>query len=117
MVPSSTITVAVNGEHLTCGGFSISKPVFLGNFEFITDYFGSVSLSPRRDNSGTAFLGSTHHGGSTPWQAMIRDSAKEFLTSSSGNGGFGLLSPRRHGTGASFAPASTTRWMENAPTV
>jgi hypothetical protein len=37
MVPSSLITVAIDGECLTCGGFSIGKTVCLGSFEFITD--------------------------------------------------------------------------------
>jgi hypothetical protein len=46
MVPSSTITVAADGECLTCGGFSLSEIVHLGNFEFIVNYFGGLSLSP-----------------------------------------------------------------------
>jgi hypothetical protein len=40
-----------------CGGFSLDEPVHLGNFEFVVDYFGGLSLSPRRGNSGTAFMG------------------------------------------------------------
>jgi hypothetical protein len=36
-----------DGEHLTCSGFSLGETVLLGNFEFITDYFGSMNLSPR----------------------------------------------------------------------
>jgi hypothetical protein len=46
MVPSSTITIAADGEHLTCGGFSLGETICLGNFEFITDYFNGLSLSP-----------------------------------------------------------------------
>jgi hypothetical protein len=38
MVPLSALTVAANGDHLTCGGFSLSETVRLGSFEFITDY-------------------------------------------------------------------------------
>jgi hypothetical protein len=48
MVPSSAIVVAIDGEHLTCGGFSLGETVHLGNFEFITDYFDGLRLSPRR---------------------------------------------------------------------
>jgi hypothetical protein len=33
---------------------------------------------------------------------------------STGEGGFGLPSPRRHVTGAPPAPVTTTPWMENA---
>jgi hypothetical protein len=46
MVASSTIIVAVDGEHLIRGGFSLGETVHLGNFEFISDYFGGLILSP-----------------------------------------------------------------------
>jgi hypothetical protein len=46
MVLSSVITVTADGERLTCGGFPLSETIFLGNFEFITDYFSGLSLSP-----------------------------------------------------------------------
>jgi hypothetical protein len=47
MVPSSTITIAIDGERLTCAGFSLSEPVCLRNFKFIADYFGDLSLPLR----------------------------------------------------------------------
>jgi hypothetical protein len=50
MVTSSTITFATNSEHQTCGGFSLDETIHLGRFEFITDYFSDLSLSPRRGN-------------------------------------------------------------------
>jgi hypothetical protein len=65
MVPSSTIAVATDSEHLTCGGFSLGKIVHLGKFKFIADYFGGLSLFPRRSNKGTTFMGATHSGAST----------------------------------------------------
>jgi hypothetical protein len=37
MVPLSVITIAADGEHLTCGDFSLSETIHLGSFEFITD--------------------------------------------------------------------------------
>jgi hypothetical protein len=40
-------------------------------------------------------MGSTHSGASTPQWATIEDSAKEYLTTSSGEGGADHLSPRR----------------------
>jgi hypothetical protein len=63
MVPSSVISIT--GERLTCDGFSLGETVRLGNFEFIVDYFSGLSLSPRRGNTGTAFMGTTHSGAST----------------------------------------------------
>jgi hypothetical protein len=66
MVPSSSKAITADGECLACGGFSLSEPVFLENFEFVTDYFGGLSLSPRRSNKGTVFVGSTCSGASTP---------------------------------------------------
>jgi hypothetical protein len=102
MVPSSVIIVATDSECLMCGGFSLSETIRLGNFKFITDYFGGVSLSPRRGGAGAAFMGSTHSQTSTPRRAMIED------------GSFSLPSPRRRGTGSSLAPVTTTPWMENS---
>jgi hypothetical protein len=63
--PSSSILIAYDEEHLACGGFSLSETVRLGNFEFIINYFGSQSLSPRRGDVGATFVGSIHSGAST----------------------------------------------------
>jgi hypothetical protein len=65
MVLSSAITIATDGEHLTCGGFSLSETVHLENFEFITDYFDGLSLSCGRGNASPAFMSPTHSGAST----------------------------------------------------
>jgi hypothetical protein len=115
MVPSSVLVISIDGERLTCGGFSLGETVRLESFEFITDYFSGLSLSSRRSDSGTTFIGSTHSGIPSPQQAMIEDSAEEFHTTSSREGGSGLPSPRRHDMGASPAPVVTTSWMENTP--
>jgi hypothetical protein len=115
MVSSSAITITADNECLMCGGFSLGATVRLKNFEFITDYFDGLSLSTRRGDEGVALMGSIHSRASTPWRAMIEDSAEDFLTASSGDGSFSLSSPRRHDTEASLTPATTTSWMENAP--
>jgi hypothetical protein len=111
MVPSSAI---VDGEHLTCGEFSVGKTVHLGNFKFIAEYFGSLSLSPMRGDEGAAFRGSTHSKASTPRQAMIEDSTEVFITKWGKEGSFVPPSPKRCDMGTSLAPATTTSWMENA---
>jgi hypothetical protein len=71
MVPSSALVVAADDEHLSCGGFSLGETIFFGSLEFITDYFGGWSLSPR----GTAQAPSSwapptagHHSRSGPWR-------------------------------------------------
>jgi hypothetical protein len=114
MVPSFAITVAANGEHLMCSGFSLSEAVRLWNFVFIADYFGSLSLCPKRGDAGTAFMGSTHSRAPTSRWAMIEDSAKEFLMASSREGSFSLPSPRRRGMGALLTPVTIAPRMENA---
>jgi hypothetical protein len=86
MVPSYALTVISDSERLTCSGFSLDETIRLGSFEFIADYFGGLSLSPRRGNSGAAFMGSMRSGTPSPRWAMIGDSAEEFLTVSSGEG-------------------------------
>jgi hypothetical protein len=115
MVPSSSITITAHDESLACSGFSLGELDRLGNFEFIADYFGGLSLSPRRGNKGTIFMGLTRSGASTLQRAMIKDSTEEFLTTSSGEGSFSHPSPRQDSTGAPFAPTATTTWKENAP--
>jgi hypothetical protein len=82
MLPSPSIAVAADGERLMCGGFSLDEHIRLGNFEFIADYFGGLSLSPRRGDEGTAFVGSTHSGESTPQRATMDDTTEEFLMAS-----------------------------------
>jgi hypothetical protein len=71
MVPSSMLTVAADGERLMCGSFSLGENVHLGSFQFISDYFDGLSLSPRRGDSGAVFMGSTHRGTPSPWWAII----------------------------------------------
>jgi hypothetical protein len=80
MVPSSAITITTDGECLTCSGFSLGKPIRLGNFNFIADYFDGLSLSIGGGDSGTTFMGSTRRAASTLWQATTEDSAEVFLT-------------------------------------
>jgi hypothetical protein len=47
--------------------------------------------------------------------AAIEDSTEEWLTASSGEGSFGLPSPKRHSTGGPFAPIATTTRKKNSP--
>jgi hypothetical protein len=115
MAPSSSISIIADDEHLACGGFSLGKPIRLGNFEFIANYFGGLCLSPGWGNEGTVFEGSTHSGESTPQWATFKDSTEEFLTVSSGEGSFNHPSPRWRSMGARFALTATTSWKENAP--
>jgi hypothetical protein len=86
MVPSSMITIATDGEHLTYDGFSLSETIQLGNFKFIADYFGCLSLSTRRGDSAAVFMGSTCSGTPSPWWAIIEVFAGEFLMASSREG-------------------------------
>jgi hypothetical protein len=102
MVPSFAIVITANDECLTCGGFTLGETVRVRNFDFITDYFSGLSLSHRRGDTGTTFMGTTHSRASTPWQTMIEDFAEEFLMASSGEGSSGLPSPRRRSVGGSL---------------
>jgi hypothetical protein len=107
MVPSSTLAFSVDGECSTCGGISLGKTVRLGSFEFIVNYFSGRSQSPRRGNSCTTIMGSTHNGLPSPRRSMIEDYTEELDTASSGGGGSGLPSPKRLGAGAPPAPITT----------
>jgi hypothetical protein len=100
MVFSSALTFSADGERLTCNGFSLGETVHLGSFEFLADYFGGLSLFPRRSDSCTAFVGSTRSGPPSLRRAIKEDSTEEFLTASSGGGGSSLPSHRRLSAGA-----------------
>jgi hypothetical protein len=111
------LAFSAGDELLTCGGFSLGETVHLGRFEFITDYFSGLSLSPIRSDSGIAFVDSTHSGPLTPRRAMTEDFNEEFHTASSGGGGSGLPSPKRLGAGALPAPITTLLWQEDTPPI
>jgi hypothetical protein len=68
-----------------------------------------------RNDSGAAFMGSTHSGPPSPLQAKTEDSTEEFNTASSGVGVSGLPSSWRHITGVPSAPVTTTARLEDAP--
>jgi hypothetical protein len=74
MVPSFALTIATDGERLTCSGFSLGETIRLRSFEFVPDYVGGLSLSPRRSNIGAAFMVSTRSGSPSLRWAMIKDS-------------------------------------------
>jgi hypothetical protein len=57
MFPTSALTIAADSDRQTCSGLSLGETVHHGSFEFITGYFSGLSLSPRRGDSGTAFMG------------------------------------------------------------
>jgi hypothetical protein len=76
MVPSSAITITVDGECLSCDGFSLGKTIHFGSLEFTTD--------PRRDSSDAAIMGSTHSGPPSPLSAMTGYSTEEFHMASDG---------------------------------
>jgi hypothetical protein len=92
------------------------KPFTFGSLDFIADYFGGPSLSPRRDGLDATFMGSNCSGLPYSPRAMIGDSTKKFLMASGGEGGSGFPSPRRHDTGASPALVVTSSWLESTPT-
>jgi hypothetical protein len=112
---SSTLVVTTDGEHLTSGGFSLSKIVHFGSLEFITDCFGSLSLSPKGNDSGVIF-GEMARSGSPSLCTILDDSTDELYTTSSGEGGSGLPASRKHSMGTPHAPIMTTPRPEDAPT-
>jgi hypothetical protein len=103
MVHSSPLAVSTDSERLTCGGFTVSETVRFGSIEFIADCLGSLSLSPRRNDSSTAFMGSPRSEPPTPLRAMI-DSTEEFFSATSGEG-----DPSSH------LPEGTTRGLHLLP--
>jgi hypothetical protein len=115
MVPSSAITISADGECLSRDGFSLGETIHFGSIEFIVDYFGVLSLPPRRDDSNAAAMGSTH-GGPPSQLAIIGDSTEEFHLASDEEGGLSLHYLRKHSMGASPAPVTTMSWPENTPT-
>jgi hypothetical protein len=84
MVPSSAITIIVDGECLSCDGFSLGKTIHFGSLEFTTDCISGLNISPRRDSSDAAIMGSTRSGPPSPLSAMTGYSTEEFHMASDG---------------------------------
>jgi hypothetical protein len=93
MVHSSTLVITADGKHLTCIGFSLGKTVHFGSLEFITDCFGSLSLSPKGNDSDVVFVGAAHSG-SPSLHTILKDSVDEFAMASSEEGSFASPSPK-----------------------
>jgi hypothetical protein len=114
IVHSSALAVSTDDECLMCVGFSLGETIRFGSLEFIAGYCGGLSLSPIGNDSGATFMGSPRNMPLTLRWSMIVDSIEEFFTASSGEGGSGLPSSRRHGTVAPSASVTTMPWLEDA---
>jgi hypothetical protein len=89
MVHTSTLVVTADGKHRTSGGFILGETIRFGSMEFITERFGSLSLSDEWNDSGTVFVGMAHSG-SPLMHTILEDSADEGDTSSNGGGSSGF---------------------------
>jgi hypothetical protein len=112
MVHSSALTVATDGEHLTCNCFSLSKTILFGSIEFIVDCFGGLSLFPKGVTQVLSLWAqpiAVHYC----YRAITKDSTDDFYMASSGEGSSGLPTFWRHNTGTLPAPIATTPWPED----
>jgi hypothetical protein len=71
MVPSLVLTVANDGECLSCGGFSLGKTIHFGSLKFIANCFSGLSLSPSRDVLGAIVVDSAYCG--SLWPRIEKD--------------------------------------------
>jgi hypothetical protein len=113
IVPSLAPIITVDGECLSCGGFSHGETIHFGSLESNTDCFDGLSLSPMGDGSDAIIIGSAHGGLLSPLRAMTGDFAEDFDTALNGEGRIDLPSPRKRGTGASPVHTTTTSWPES----
>jgi hypothetical protein len=116
MIPSMALVVAVEGECLSRGDFSIDETIHLGILDFIANCFRGLSLYPRREGLDAVTVGSTRSKPPSSLQVLTRDSTEKFHRASDEEGWLVLPSPMRRGTGASSAPTTTMSWPENTLT-
>jgi hypothetical protein len=111
VVDSSMLTVTTDNERLTYGGFSLGKTIHFGSLEFIVDYFGTLSLSPKGNDSSVHFVRTTRNR-----SPSLRTILEEFYTTSSGEGSSGFPISWRRSMETPPAPITTTPWPEDAMT-
>jgi hypothetical protein len=92
------LDVTTDGEHLTCGGFSLGETIHYGRLELLADYFSSLSISPMGNDSGVIFMG-TASSSSMSLCTILENSANEFYTTPSREGSSGLHISQRHNMG------------------
>jgi hypothetical protein len=83
MVHLTKLTIVVDGELQTGGGFTHGKTICFGSLELITNRFNSLSLSTKGNDSGAIFVGMAQSG-SPSLHAILEDSVDEGDTTSSG---------------------------------
>jgi hypothetical protein len=113
MVHSSTLVITADGKHLTCIGFSLGKTVHFGSLEFITDCFGSLSLSPKGNDPVAIFVG-TACIELPSLRTILEDSTDEFYTTSSREGSSDFPISWRRNMVTPHVPIMTTPRPEDA---
>jgi hypothetical protein len=86
MVHSPKPAIVADGNHQTNVGFTLGKTICFGSLVFIIDRFGSLSLSPKRNDSRTIFIGMAHIR-SLSLHTILEESVDDADTTSSGGGG------------------------------
>jgi hypothetical protein len=112
MVYSPKLTFIDNGNNQTKVELAPSKTICFGSLEFTTDCFGHLSLSPKGNDLGTAFIGMVHSG--SPSLHTILEESSDKGNAASGNGGsYGFPDPRGCNMVTPIVPITTTPLPES----
>jgi hypothetical protein len=98
MVHSPKPTVVTDSNRLIDVGFTLGKTIRFSSLDFITNCFGTLSLSPEGNDSDAMFVGMVHSG-SPSLHTVLEESANEGNIASSGGGRASLSSE-----GATWSP-------------
>jgi hypothetical protein len=82
MVHSPKLAIVTDGKHQTSVSFTLAKTIHFGSLQFITNRFGSLSLSTEGNDSGAFFVGMTHSR-SPSLHTNLEDSTNKGDTTSS----------------------------------
>jgi hypothetical protein len=116
MVHSLKFTFVANGNNLSSVGIALGETICFGSFEFTTDSFCNLSLSPEGNDLGTIFVGMVHDG-SSALHTILEDSSNDRNSTSGGGRSSDTPAPRACNVVTPIVPIPDTPPPKDTPSL